>query len=51
MKESIEVKIIEANTDFVRVQLPFLEIPVQMNHQFLKTRLESGYFKVRQSEN
>ena len=43
---SIEVEILETTPDFVKVKLPFLDIPVQMNHSFFQKRMEVGYFKV-----
>lgn len=30
----------------IEVKLPFLKIPVQMNHQFFRKRFESGYFRI-----
>ena len=47
--KSIEVEILERHPDVVKVKLPFLDIPVEMNHEFLRKRVESGYFKVRES--
>lgn len=46
--ETVEVKILEEKPDGVLVKLPFLDIPVEMNHYFLQKRLEMGYFKIQQ---
>lgn len=43
---SIDIEVLEKTSEFVAVKLPFLKIPVQMNHQFFKKRLESGYFRI-----
>lgn len=46
--KSVDVKILESNPNFVKVALPFLDIPVCMNHEFFNKRIESGYFNVRE---
>ena len=46
--ESIEVKILEKKPEFVRVQLPFIDVPVDMSHSFMQKRIDSGYFQVVQ---
>ena len=45
--KSIEVDILEATPHYIKVKLPFLDIPIQMNHKFFNSRLKSGYFKIR----
>lgn len=45
--KSIDVEVLESANDFVKVKVPFLEVPVEMSHQFFNTRLETGYFKVK----
>ena len=44
--EPIEIQILEETSEFVKVKLPFLEVPVEMNQSFLKKRLDSGYFQL-----
>lgn len=48
--EQIEIKILEETPESVKVKLPFLDVPVEMNQSFLKKRLESGYFKLPPDE-
>ena len=43
--KSIDIEILEMNQDFIKVKLPFLNIPIDMNYQFFNPRLENGYFK------
>jgi len=43
---SIDIEVLEETPEFVAVKLPFLKIPVQMNHHFFRKRLESGYFRI-----
>lgn len=45
--KSVDIIILESTPNFIKVKLPFLDIPVQMNHQFFNSRLRQGYFKVR----
>ena len=42
----IDVKIIDSSPDSVTVKLPFLEVPIQMNHELFNKRMKSGYFQV-----
>lgn len=44
--KSINVDVLESAPDFVKVKLPFLEIPVKMNHDFFNSRLQIGYFQL-----
>ncbi len=44
--KSIKIHVLESAEDFVKVKLPFLEIPVKMNHDFFNSRLQTGYFKL-----
>ena len=48
--EPIEIQILEETPEFVKVKLPFLDVPVEMNQSFLKKRLDSGYFKLQKNE-
>ena len=49
--QSIEIEILDSTPDCIKVKLPFLDIPVEMNDQFLRPRLESGYFRLRNESN
>ena len=42
----IDVKIIDSTPNFITVKLPFLDIPVKMNHELFNKRMESGYFQI-----
>jgi len=44
----VDVEVLESTPDGIKVKLPFLEVPVEMNHYFFQKRLECGYFKVRE---
>lgn len=46
-KKPINIKVIGTTSDFVKVKLPFLNIPVKMNHQFFAKRLEQGYYRIQ----
>lgn len=45
--QSINVEILESTSDFVKIKLPFIEVPIQVNYQFFKPRVENGYFKIK----
>ena len=45
-KKSIKVQVLESTPDFIKVQLPFLQIPVKMNYDFFRSRIQDGYFKL-----
>jgi len=47
ISKQIPVDVISANSSYIDVKLPFLDIPVKMNHELFKKRLSDGYFKVR----
>ena len=47
--KSIEVEVLEFNPNQVKVKVPFLDIPINMNHEFFNKRVESGYFSVPDS--
>ena len=47
INKAIEIQIIESTPDLVRVQLPFLEVPVEMNREFFNRRIQSGYFRIQ----
>ncbi len=47
--QSVNVKILEATPDLVKVKLPFMDIPVQMSYNFFQKRLEKGYFKIQEN--
>ncbi len=42
----IQVNVVESSQDFITVKLPFLEVPVQMNHELFRNRMKSGYFHI-----
>jgi hypothetical protein len=42
----IDVEILEINDDLLKVKIPFVDIPIEMNRQFFSRRLECGYFNV-----
>lgn len=42
----IQVEILEESKDGLKVKLPFLEVPIEMNWAFFNKRLDVGYFKV-----
>lgn len=42
----IDIEILESNQKFVKVKMPFLDIPVEMDQQFFKPRMEKGYFRI-----
>lgn len=44
--KSIKINVLETTPDFVKVKLPFLKVPVKMNHNFFNSRLQTGYFKL-----
>ena len=44
--KSIDIEILEMNQDFIKVKLPFLNIPIDMNYQFFNQRLENVYFNI-----
>jgi hypothetical protein len=44
--ESIKVNVLEKNPEFLYVELPFLEVPVKMDHAFFQKRVNAGYFKI-----
>ena len=46
-KEPVQIEIVEKNSDFLKVKLPFLDIPVEMNWAFFNKRLEAGYFIIK----
>lgn len=45
--KTIDIEILEMNQDFIKVKLPFLNIPIDMNYQFFNPRLENGYFNIK----
>ena len=45
-QQSIEVQKIEAKAKKLKIELPFLSIPITMNRAFFDRRLKSGYFKI-----
>ena len=47
--KSVGVKILESTSEFVKVELPFVNVPVRMNYEFFNKRLEDGYFHVLNS--
>ena len=46
-RKSIMVEVLESNADAVKVKLPFLSVPVEMNYAFFQRRIQSGYFKLQ----
>lgn len=44
--QPIPIKILGNRADFHLVQLPYLEIPVEMSPAFLQHRLASGYYQI-----
>ena len=48
-QKSIDIQVIKTTPEMVTVKLPFIEVPVGMNYDFFKKRLESGYFNVLDS--
>lgn len=42
----IQVEVLEESKDGLKVKLPFLEVPVEMNWAFFNKRLDAGYFKL-----
>lgn len=46
----IQVEILEESKDGLKVKLPFLEVPVEMNWAFFNKRLDAGYFKLLHSK-
>ncbi|MEL6865775.1 MAG: hypothetical protein AAFP19_15225 [Bacteroidota bacterium] len=49
-QQSVNVKILESEENFVKVELPFVEVPVFMNREFFNKRIKSGYFNVLNRE-
>ena len=47
MKDQITVKVLNRTTEYIKVKLPFIKIPIKMNHNFFKQRVKMGYFKVK----
>jgi hypothetical protein len=47
----IDIEILESTPQCVKVKLPFLDIPVEMDHQFFKPRMEKGYFRIWEKNN
>ena len=45
-QKPIYIKVLETNLDFVKVKLPFLDVPVSMNREFFNKRLKNGYFHI-----
>lgn len=45
--QSVNIQILDQTGDFVSVKLPFLDVPVKMNNEFLEKRIQNGYFKVQ----
>ena len=43
----IKIKILESTANYIKVKLPFLDIPAKMTHSFFQSRIDSGYFKIR----
>ena len=41
------IEILELSSEYVIVKLPFLNVPVKMNHSFVESRLKAGYFVVK----
>ena len=44
---TINIDIVQSNTKHVYIKLPFMGIPVKMNHEYFQNRIENGYFKVK----
>lgn len=42
----IDIEILESTQEFVKVKLPFLDIPVEMEHRFFEPRMQKGYFRI-----
>jgi hypothetical protein len=42
----IDIEILESTPKSVKVKLPFLDIPVEMDQQFFQPRMEKGYFRI-----
>lgn len=42
--KSIIIEILESTPSYVKVKLPFVEVPIKMNYPFFLKRLKSGYF-------
>ena len=50
-KKSVYVRILEATEKTIKVMLPFIDIPIEMNRTFFNKRVESGYFKLNNDLN
>ena len=46
----INIEILEITDDQLKVKIPFIDIPVKMNHHFFYNRLDCGYFNVLNKE-
>ncbi len=46
----VDVDVLEANQHFVKVKLPFLDIPVDVKPQVFKHWLDDGYVRIRHGE-
>ncbi len=43
---SVEVRVLEATPDSIKVRLPFVPVPVEMNYAFFHSRVQDGYFNL-----
>lgn len=48
---NIDIEILESTPNQVKVKLPFVDIPVKMNHRFFNRRVENGYFNILNENN
>lgn len=49
-QKKVPVKVLEVQPEGVKVELPFLEIPVTMDYRFFKKRMDAGYFQLLNTE-
>lgn len=47
-QKKVPIEILEHSKETIKVKLPFLDVPVEMNQNFFKSRLEQGYFVIGQ---
>lgn len=47
MRDQITVQVLHKSTEYIKVKLPFIKMPVKMSHDFFKQRVKTGYFKIK----
>ena len=47
-EKQVPVDVLYWSPKYVKVKLPFVEVPIKMNRSFFNRRIRNGYFKLIQ---